>query len=243
MPKAYPPTAKDQFDFLVEQAESYVLRQSVSPKSLRQWKNRALNWLKDNMADQELSDAMLVVPNNNLHRGLQVLLRARSIVPILRGRSGPKPPKPQNAKRVFIVHGHDAALKTSVARFLSRMGLDPVILHEEPNRGRTIIEKFIEHSDVGFAVVLLTPDDKGGVAASTLDKQRFRARQNVVLELGFFLGKLGRERVAAIYDSQVEMPSDYTGVLFIEHDNAGIWQLALAKEIKASGIEVDLNKL
>jgi len=153
------------------------------------------------------------------------------------------PPKPKNTKKVFIVHGHDAAKKNEVAHLLARLGLEPVILHEQANRGRTIIEKFLDHSDVGFAVVLLTPDDRGGVAGDPPEKFRPRARQNVVMELGFFIGRLGRERVAAIYDHEVEMPSDYSGVLFIKYDDEGVWQYALAKEIRVAGLEIDLNKL
>lgn len=152
-------------------------------------------------------------------------------------------PKHKNTKKVFIVHGRDDALKNSVARFLKRLGLEPVILHQQPNKGRTIIEKFLDHSDVGFAVVLLTPDDRGGVADAAPETFRPRARQNVILELGFFLGSLGRDHVAAIYDSDVEMPSDYSGVLFLPYDNAGEWQFPLLTEIQAAGIAIDVNRI
>ena len=91
--------------------------------------------------------------------------------------------------------------------------------------------------------MLLTPDDRGGSAKDPTEKYHTRARQNVVMELGFFLGRLGRERVAAIYAHGVEMPSDYSGVLFLPYDDAGGWQLPLAKEIRAAGIGVDLNQL
>lgn len=90
---------------------------------------------------------------------------------------------------------------------------------------------------------MLTADDKGGLATASSEEFGFRARQNVVMELGFFLGRLGRDRVAAIYDERVEMPSDYKGVLFLPYDKAGMWQHSLVKEIKASGIPVDANKL
>ena len=101
--------------------------------------------------------------------------------------------------RVFLVHGHDEALLHETARFLGNLDQDFIILREQPNRGRTIIEKFEDYADVGFAVVLLTPDDRGGVAAEAFDKQTLRARQNVILELGYFLGRLGRSRVCALY--------------------------------------------
>ena len=243
MPKPFPTNAKEKYDALVQQAESYTRRSKVAPRSLKQWRNRALDWLKENVPNSDLSDSLLIAPVHNIQRGLAILLRARPLVPFLRDVPGILPPKIKNTKKVFIVHGHDDALKNAVARTLSRIGLEPVILHEQANRGRTVIEKFIDHSDVGFAVVLLTPDDRGGVATDTSDRFRPRARQNVVMELGFFLGRLGRERVAAIYDSEVEMPSDYTGVLFLPYDDKGMWQFSLAKEIREAGLAVDLNLL
>jgi predicted nucleotide-binding protein len=145
-------------------------------------------------------------------------------------------------REVFIVHGHDEAAKLAVDSFLKKLDLIPIILHEQSNKGRTIIEKFEEHSDVGFAVVLMTPDDVG---ASTGDKEnpKPRARQNVILELGFFLGKLGRKHVCSLYKEGVEIPSDYKGVLFIPMDKNDGWKLSLAREIKAVGMKIDMNKL
>ena len=144
-------------------------------------------------------------------------------------------------REVFIVHGRDEATKLAVARFTEKLDLTPVILHEQPSEGRTIIEKFEDHSDVGSAVVLMTPDDVGALAEEK-DELKPRARQNVILELGFFLGKLGRKHVCALYKENVEIPSDYKGVLFIPMDKNNGWQLSLAKEIKAAGIKIDLNK-
>jgi predicted nucleotide-binding protein len=143
---------------------------------------------------------------------------------------------------VFLVHGHNQGIKEAVARFLERLSLQVIILHEKPNAGRTIIEKFVDHSDVGFAVVLLTGDDRGGDTSSPYERQLLRARQNVILELGFFLGKLGRKRVCALYQDGVEIPSDYQGVLFLALDEAGAWRLQLARELKAIGLPVDMNK-
>jgi predicted nucleotide-binding protein len=131
-------------------------------------------------------------------------------------------------------------VKESVARFLEKLGLTPVILHEQPNAGKTVIEKFEAHSDVGFAVVLLTPDDLGG-SASSPDKLNHRARQNVILELGYFIGKLGRAKVCALHKGGVEIPSDIHGVLYVPYDAGNGWRLSLASEIKAAGIAVDLN--
>jgi predicted nucleotide-binding protein len=139
---------------------------------------------------------------------------------------------------VFIVHGRAEGPKETVARFIEKLELKPVILHEQANKGRTVIEKFEDHSDVGFAIVIMTGDDRGGLKDEP-DKQNPRVRQNVMLEFGFFLGALGRKRVCVLYEKDVEIPSDYKGVIFIPMEND--WQLSLAKEIKAAGLPIDLN--
>jgi len=146
------------------------------------------------------------------------------------------------SNRVFVVHGHDSGTKETVARFLGTLGLVPVILHEQPNQGRTIIEKFEAYADVAFAVVLLTPDDRGGTSATLYEGQKPRARQNVILELGYFLGRLGRAHVCALYEEGTEIPSDFQGVLFVPLDSRGAWRLGLARELKQVIASVDLNK-
>jgi len=148
-----------------------------------------------------------------------------------------------SSKRVFLVHGHNEQILHQTARFLEGLELDVVILHEQPNSGRTIIEKFVDYSDVAFAVVLLTGDDRGSTSSTPRKDQLLRARQNVILELGFFLGKLGRHRVCTLYEDGVELPSDYSGVLFTALDSAGAWKLAIAKELKAARLPVDLNDI
>jgi predicted nucleotide-binding protein len=149
---------------------------------------------------------------------------------------------PPQTKKVFIVHGHDNEAKETVARFLERLKLEPIVLHEQANEGRTVIEKFEVYADVGFAVVLLTPDDVGALAIQRANLKS-RARQNVVLELGYFLGKLKRNRVCALYKGGVEIPSDYQGVLYVELDAAGGWTVKLAQELAAAGIPIDLQGL
>ena len=141
---------------------------------------------------------------------------------------------------VFIVHGHDGEAREAVARFVERLGFHVVVLHEQSDKGMTVIEKLEANSAVGFAVVLLTPDDEGREVGSK-EPLSPRARQNVVLELGYFVGKLGRERVCAIYRG-VEIPSDYLGVLYIPLDEGGAWKLRLARELKAAGFAVDMNR-
>ncbi len=115
------------------------------------------------------------------------------------------------------------------------------MLREQANEGRTIVEKFEAYSDVGFAVVLLTDDDLGGAKTVAPSNYSARARQNVIFELGFFNGRLGRKRVCALYRPGVEIPSDYAGVLYIALDDAGAWKLQLAKELRAAGFSVDMN--
>jgi predicted nucleotide-binding protein len=141
-------------------------------------------------------------------------------------------------REVFVVHGHDEGAREAVARFLQNIGFKPIILHEQANKGRTIIEKVVEHGDVGFAVVLLTADDEGykkGEAA------RPRARQNVLLELGYFIGRLGRQHVCALKRGDVELPSDFGGVVYETFDDAGGWRQALGRELQAAGFEIDWN--
>lgn len=149
--------------------------------------------------------------------------------------------------KVFIVHGHDGEMKQAVARTLEQLGLEHVILHEQPDRGKTVIEKFLSYAQVSsFAIVLLSPDDLAYDAKMTADKAKYRARQNVILELGFFLGKLGRERVVVLFrhNSEFELPSDFAGVLYKSFDSdTGSWRLELVNELKECGYEVDTNRL
>jgi predicted nucleotide-binding protein len=151
-------------------------------------------------------------------------------------------PDQEISRKVFLVHGHAEEPKQTVAAFLRSLGLEVVILHEQPNQGRTIIEKLEEHSAVGFAVVLLTPDDVGAPVVQP-DKSRKRARQNVIWELGFFVAKLGRKRVCTLYVEGVELPSDYQGVLYVPYDDGAAWCSKLVTELSAAGIEVDLANL
>ena len=104
----------------------------------------------------------------------------------------------------------------------------------------TIPEKLIAHGGVGFAVVLLTPDDLG--RAKTASEDQPRARQNVILELGYFVGLLGRDKVCALLKGGIEMPSDYVGTVYINWDAANAWKLELAKELKAAGYDIDFNQ-
>lgn len=143
--------------------------------------------------------------------------------------------------KVFIVHGRDDLAKTETARFIEKLGFSAIILHEQASSGKTIIEKIEANTNVGFAIVLYTPCDIGSVAGAA--EQKSRARQNVVFEHGYLIGKLGRNNVCALVKGDVEIPNDISGVVYVPLDNNGAWHLAIAKELRHAGYEVDMNKI
>jgi len=164
------------------------------------------------------------------------------IVPVPDPSPSPEPaPIPDGP--IFVVHGHDAGRLHETVRVLKEgTGRKVIVLHEQANAGRTILEKFEDHAGhVSFAVVLVTGDDEGGVRYS--DNRSLRGRQNVIFELGFFFGKLGRTRVAVLLESKVEKPSDIDGLVYIALDKAGAWKYALAKELEAAGIPVERSQI
>jgi predicted nucleotide-binding protein len=146
----------------------------------------------------------------------------------------------RNAPKVFLVHGHDSEAEESVASFIEGLGLEAVILHEQANRGRTIIEKLEHHVDARFVVVLLTPDDVGA-SRKDVASLRPRARQNVIFELGLFIGKLGRGRVCALQKGDIELPSDYHGVLPVLMGEGSDWESKLAEELRQAGCVINVN--
>lgn len=144
--------------------------------------------------------------------------------------------------RVFLVHGRDHGTRDTVARFLETLKLKPVNLEEQADKGRTIIAKFEEEArEVKYAVVLLTPDDEGRLGDSGGEYSP-RARQNVIFELGYFAGALGRRNVCALVKGDLEKPSDYDGVVYIPLDDSGGWKIRLVRELKAAGYDVDANR-
>lgn len=144
--------------------------------------------------------------------------------------------------RVFVVHGHDNAAKQEVARTLEKADFQAIILHEQPSGGKTIMEKIEANTDVAFAVVLYTPCDLGRAKGESVDDEQGRARQNVVFEHGYLVGKLGRSHVCALVKDGVETPGDISGVVYVPMDEKGAWKFELAKEMKAAGLAVDANK-
>jgi len=153
-----------------------------------------------------------------------------------------KEPKNLDSSKVFIVHGHNEEVKIKIARFIEKMGFEPIILHEQASSGSTIIEKIEEYSNVGFGLVLYTPCDIGAKKTET-PQFKSRARQNVVFEHGYLIGKIGRNNVCALVMGGVETPNDISGVVYVSLDESDAWQISVAKELKRSGYHVDMNKL
>jgi predicted nucleotide-binding protein len=144
---------------------------------------------------------------------------------------------------VFIVHGHDHAMLHEIENYVRRLNLKPIVLQEEASRSRTIIEKIEQHEDVSFAIILLSADDRGRAASDPIESEKPRPRQNAVLELGFFVGRLGRENVTVVVDADaddaVEFPSDIAGVVTVRYRPGGDWKIRLMREFRASGLQFD----
>src|SRR5690606_8317479 len=145
----------------------------------------------------------------------------------------------RNKRKVFIVHGRDNEAKQEVSRFIEKLGLEAIILHEQASAGMTIIEK-IEHysNDADFALVLYTACDHGrGVHESKIPPKN-RARQNVVFEHGYLMAKLGRENVCALVKGDIETPNDISGMAYVLHDQHGAWKLKVVTELRACGYSI-----
>ncbi|WP_405180264.1 nucleotide-binding protein [Nocardia sp. NBC_01377] len=183
--------------------------------------------------------------NNGIKETLAILKAVKREVEL----TGEVPSLPTDAKGVggtiFLIHGHNAALKHEVARVVSHLtGNEPVILQEEVSAGQTLIEKFEQSaSQAAYAIALATADDEARVRSEPDSPLKSRARQNVIFELGFFFGAIGRKNVALLYEEGVERPSDTNGMVHIRLDYGGGWKMTLANEIEASGIPVDRTKL
>ncbi|MBS1164593.1 MAG: hypothetical protein H6R00_618 [Proteobacteria bacterium] len=182
----------------------------------------------------DVSESGNVILSRHNDSTAQLLTSTSAIMPTSVG------PKTSASRKVFVVHGHDKATLETVARFLERIRFEAIILHEQANQGRTIIEKIEAHGDVGFAVVLLTPDDVGAMVGG---EQKPRARQNVILELGYFIAKLGRQKVCVLKRDAIELPSDFAGIVYQTLDEGGVWRNALARELEEVGFEIDWRKV
>jgi predicted nucleotide-binding protein len=156
-----------------------------------------------------------------------------------------QPERAQLTGPIFIVHGHDDGAKNQVMLLVQQAGLQAIVLHQQPNAGRTIIQKFEGHGGAAaFAIVVATPDDVGAEKLATNDHKPLnsRARQNVIAEMGWFAGRLSRARVCVLKKGEIEMPSDFGGVAYTEMDDQGAWKVELARELKAAGYDFDWSK-
>lgn len=240
----------------------FLLREHRDPvyahREFMKWDEQGADWLDSEFPDSGLSAEWSALPSSRLvigshyygtvdawnHFHNAVRLRLRFLAQVGASIRVEDVATQANAgaviTQVFIVHGRDKTALHEMTGFVRMLGLNPVVLHDQPNRGRTIIEKLEGHSTVGFAVVLLTPDDVGGTNAGEL---RPRARQNVILELGFFCALLTRARVCAVHKGAIEFPSDFDGVLYLSMDEHGAWRTSLAKEMRAAGLPIDMNRM
>ena len=166
---------------------------------------------------------------------------AQETAPVQTATTMVTPPEREKSTRVFIVHGQDEGKKYELESYLQKLLAEaPIILHQEPNGGKVLIEKLEDSaSSVGYAIVLLTGDDVGRAKQLDSKDDQSRARQNVVFEMGFFFGLIGRGRVAVLYEQGLEHPSDISGLVYIALDAAGGWKGKLASEMDHAGIAVD----
>lgn len=149
-------------------------------------------------------------------------------------------------KKVFIVHGHADTIRESLARTLEKLGLEAIILSEQPNSGDSILDKLHRNSNVGFAIVILSADDYGRNKNKPESENKYRARQNVIFELGYFIAKLGKKNVIALLEQEkdFEIPSDYNGIVYIPfHRNNNEWKFRVASELREAGYQIDANNI
>lgn len=184
--------------------------------------------------------------NTKIHR-LDSIIERLELIPLALSASSPEQIQTASisrGKKVFVVHGHDDAAKTNLEVFLHEVGLEPVVLHRQADQGLTVIEKFEKHSDVGYAFILLTPDEAAYLAADAKKpeserKIEWRARPNVIFEFGYFIGKLGRSRVCCLYTGNVSLPSDVNGMIYKRYEKS-IEEVgySIIKDLKAAGYGV-----
>jgi predicted nucleotide-binding protein len=238
-------TAEDKKEQWVEFVSEYLLRVFDNETYQKEFKNSygAMVMIGD------ITDSIYNF-NNDMRakiNSLQSIIRRLDLIPeltdnVVKPQSSIEPVEDGNNKEVFIVHGHDEAIKEATAGYIRSIGLTPIILHEQANGGRTLIEKLEHYSEgVGFAIVLITPDDVGYEKNEKPDDAKPRARQNVIMELGYFVGKLKRKNVCVLYKENTELPTDLLGILYVLYDNNGEWKLKIAKELKDAGLKFNFE--
>lgn len=148
----------------------------------------------------------------------------------------------ETRRKVFISHGHDEEAITTVAEFVENLGLKVTVLNEQPNNGLTVIENLERYADdTGFAIALLTPDDVGALKDEADRQLNPRAHQNVIFELGYFIGKLSPNQVCLLYKEGVELPSYISNVVYVPMDSADDWKLTLSQGMRNAGLPVDMS--
>lgn len=145
-------------------------------------------------------------------------------------------------RKVFVVHGHDKGKRLAVEKFLEKLKLMPIVLQDQPGGSKALIEELVKHGDVAAALVIYTPDDEGRLAQGNHDLES-RARENVVLELGYFIGRIGRDNVFVLLAHGIDLPSDFKGVRYTLIDDTDGWQMTTARNLKDSGLDIDVNDL
>ena len=194
----------------------------------------------------EISDLFKEI-DQKIHR-IESIIERLELIPPVNSSENPGFPvlsaRPAETNKVFVVHGHDDLAKTGLELFLRELGLEPIVLHRQADEGLTIVEKFEKHSDVGYAFILLTPDEiaylKGDdVKEDAQRKKEKRARPNVIFEFGYFVGKLGRAKVCCLHTGDVTLPSDVNGIIYKKFV-ASVEEVAFSiqKDLKASGYNV-----
>lgn len=146
--------------------------------------------------------------------------------------------------RIFVVSGSDVEMKKAINEALTKLRLVPLILCEEPSQGRKIVERFDDYADVSFAIVLLSPDDFVYSKNEPPGKRKLKSRQDVVFDLGFLLGKLGKDNVLVFFREYegFEIP-DFEGIKLAAFDNRGSWKLSLIRELSKSGFQLDSDRI
>ncbi len=229
-------------DFNVELLKRLFTNDELSEEYDR-WAGSMVMSLGEKYLGEKVSDFYEEI-DEKIHR-LESMVERLELIP--ESASAPQqesksaPARKIDRSKIFIVHGHDDSAKLEVARFIEKIGFEPIILHEQASKSKTIIEKIEAYSDVGFGVVIYSPCDVGG---KNLDPPELsgRARQNVVFEHGFLIGKLGRSKVCPLVKGNVETPNDISGIVYTSMDSSN-WQIELAKELRAADYPVDMNNV
>lgn len=197
-------------------------------------------WQDDVQRYRTWTNGYLAYLRSLLENVLPMMAALNTVPSIASSNRGAVSPS-EKTGHVFIVHGHNHLQREEVRVVLLRLELQPIVLDEEAAAGQTLIEKLENHAHrAEYAIVLFTADDLG--QAKDADRLTPRPRQNVLYELGFFHGKLGRPRVCLLLEKGVDPPSDLEGLVYISL-NEKDWSLKLAKELKQAGLNIDLNKL